>query len=381
MNMRDPLMYRIRRISHHRTEDAWCIYPMYDFAHGICDAIENITHSICTLEFEDHRPLYDWFLEQDDEEKFFKRPLPRQIEFARLNLTHTVMSKRRLLQLVQEGFVSGWDDPRMPTICGLRRRGYTPEAIRDFAKRVGVAKSDMVAEMSYLESCIREHLETEASRRMVVLRPLKLTITNMTSQQSFEAELPHHPEKPELGNRKIMFTPELWIEQDDFREEPPKKWHRLAPGAEVRLRGAAIIRCAEVIKDGQGNVIELRCTRDENSNRGNPADGRKIKGTIHWVSAGDAIDAEVRLYDHLFAAEDPMSAPQEQDWRDGINKESLEVVRAKVEPTLANALPGQRFQFERMGYFAVDSDSTLESLVFNRVVGLKDGWAKIEGKS
>jgi len=380
INMRDPLMYRIRRAHHHRTGDAWCIYPMYDYAHGICDAIENITHSICTLEFEDHRPLYYWFLEQDIEEKFFKRPLPRQIEFARLNLTHTVMSKRRLLQLVQEGMVSGWDDPRMPTICGLRRRGFTPEAVRAFAERVGVAKRDMVAEIGLLESCVREDLEARAPRRMAVLRPLKLTITNMPPGQSFEVELQDFNEKPELGTRKLRFTRELWIEQDDFREEPPKKWFRLAPGAEVRLRGAAIVRCQEVIKDSQGSVVELMCVWDENSKGGNPADGRKIKGTIHWASADEAIEAELRLYNQLFLAEDPMDTPEGQDWRQGINSQSLEVLRAKLEPGLANARHGERFQFERTGYFAVDSDSTPELPVFNRTVGLKDSWAKIEAK-
>jgi glutaminyl-tRNA synthetase len=381
MNMRDPLMYRIRRANHHRTGNDWCIYPMYDYAHGICDAIENITHSICTLEFEDHRPLYDWFLEQDLEEKFFKRPLPRQIEFARLNLTHTVMSKRRLLQLVQEGIVSGWDDPRMPTICGLRRRGYTPEAIRTFAERVGVAKRDMVAEVSLLESCVREDLEANAPRRMAVLRPLKLTITNMAPEQFFDVELPHFNEKPELGMRKLRFTKELWIEQDDFRESPPKKWFRLAPGAEVRLRGAAIVRCHEVVKDTQGNITELKCVLDENSKGGNAADGRKIKGTIHWVSAEEAIEAELRLYEQLFLAEDPMDIPEGQDWRQGINNRSLETIRVKLEPSLASAQHGQRFQFERTGYFAVDSDSTPETLVFNRIVGLKDSWAKIEAKA
>jgi glutaminyl-tRNA synthetase len=381
MNMRDPLMYRIRRAHHHRTGDAWRIYPMYDFAHGICDAIENITHSICTLEFEDHRPLYEWFLEQDIEEKFFKRPLPRQIEFARLNLTHTVMSKRRLLQLVQEGIVSGWDDPRMPTICGLRRRGYTPESIRDFAERVGVAKRDMAAEVGLLESCVREDLEASAPRRMAVLRPLKLTITNMTPDQSFEIEMPHNAEKPELGARSLRFTPELWIDEDDFKEDPPKKWFRLAPGAEVRLRGAAIVRCQNVVKDASGNVMELLCVWDENSKGGNAADGRKIKGAIHWVSATDAIDAEIRLYDHLFLAEDPMNTPEGQDWRQGVNSQSLIKVKAKLEPTLFDVKPGQRFQFERTGYFVADIDSTPELPVFNRIIGLKDGWAKIEANA
>jgi glutaminyl-tRNA synthetase len=381
MNMRDPLMYRIRRAHHHRTGDEWCIYPMYDYAHGICDAIENITHSICTLEFEDHRPLYEWFLEQDVEEKFFKRPLPRQIEFARLNLTHTVMSKRRLLQLVQEGVVSGWDDPRMPTICGLRRRGYTPGAVKAFAERVGVAKRDMVAEVGLLESCIREDLEANAPRRMAVLRPLKLTILNMAPDQSFEVVLPSHTEKPEMGTRKLRFGREIWIDRDDFREDPPKKWFRLAPGAEVRLRGAAIVRCQEVVKDANGDIVELRCTWDEASKGGDAADGRKIKGTIHWVGADEAIDAEVRLYEQLFLADDPMDVPEGQDWRQGINKESLEIVKAKLEPTLVDAAPGERFQFERTGYFAVDPDSKPKSPVFNRIVGLKDSWAKIEAAS
>ena len=378
MNMRDPIMYRIRRASHHRTGDAWCIYPMYDFAHGISDAIENITHSICTLEFENHRPLYDWFLDQDEGEKFFKRPLPRQIEFARLNLSHTVMSKRRLLQLVQEGIVSGWDDPRMPTICGLRRRGYTPRALRAFAERIGVAKRDMSAEASLLESCIREDLEATAPRRMAVLRPLKMTITNMEPSQAFDAELPNHAELPELGSRRLRFSPELWVEEDDFRENPPKKWFHLAPGAEVRLRGAAIVRCEEAIKDDQGRVVEIRCTWDENSKGGNALDGRKIKGTIHWVSAESAIEAELRLYSQLFLAEDPMDVPDGQDWRQYINEKSLEVLKAKLEPSLADAQPSQRFQFERTGYFATDKDSAAERLVFNRIVSLKDSWAKID---
>ena len=377
MNMRDPLMYRIRRARHHRTGDEWCIYPMYDYAHGVCDAIENITHSICTLEFEDHRPLYEWFLEQDEERKFFRRPLPRQIEFARLNLTHTVMSKRRLLQLVQEGHVSGWDDPRMPTICGLRRRGYTPEAIRAFAERVGVAKRDMTAEVGLLEACIRECLEASAPRRMAVLRPLRLTITNFAPEQAFEAELPNHPEKPEMGSRKLPFSSELWIEQEDFMEDPPKKWHRLSQGAEVRLRGACIVKCEEAIKDDAGNVVELRCTWDENSKGGSAADGRKIKGTIHWVSAASAIDAEVRLYSQLFQLEDPMNLPEGQDWRTGINSQSLEIAKAKLEPSLAGTQLGTRFQFERAGYFAPDPGSAPGRLIFNRVVGLKDSWAKM----
>ncbi len=378
MNLRDPLMYRIRRSHHHRTGDAWLIYPMYDYAHGVSDAIEGITHSICTLEFEDHRPLYEWFLEQDADGTFFRRPHPRQYEFARLNLTHTVMSKRRLLQLVQEKIVSGWDDPRMPTICGLRRRGYTPESVRAFAEKVGVAKRDMVADVGLLEHCIREDLEARAPRRMAVLRPLKLVITNLAD--AFEVELPNHPEKPELGMRKVPFTRELWIDQDDFREDMPKKWFRLAPGAEVRLRGAALVTCSEVLKDASGQVTELRCTWDPASKGGNAPDGRKVKGTIHWVSATRALDAQIRLYDHLFLAEDPMDAPEGQDWHQGVNPGSLEVLQAKLEPSLAGAGPGDRFQFERTGYFTVDPDSRPGALVFNRTVGLKDSWSKIEAK-
>jgi len=381
MNMRDPVMYRIRRAHHHRTGDAWIIYPMYDFAHGVSDAIETITHSICTLEFEDHRPLYDWFLAQDVEGQFFQRPLPRQIEFARLNLTYTVMSKRRLLALVQEGHVSGWDDPRMPTICGLRRRGYTPESVRAFAERVGVAKRDMVADVGLLEHCIREDLEAKAPRRMAVLRPLKVVLTNMSDSDAFDVELPNHGDKPELGSRKVRFTRELWVDQDDFREDMPKKWFRLAPGAEVRLRGAALIRCNEIIKDANGNITELRCTWDPESKGGNAPDGRKVKGTLHWVSAQHAVDAEIRLYEQLFTAEDPMDVAEGGDWRDFINPHSLEVVKAKVEPSLAMAQPGERFQFERTGYFAVDPASSANAPVFNRTVGLKDSWAKIETKA
>jgi glutaminyl-tRNA synthetase len=380
MNLRDPLMYRIRRAHHHRTGDAWLIYPMYDYAHGVSDAIEGITHSICTLEFEDHRPLYEWFLEQDVDGKFFRRPHPRQYEFARLNLTHTVMSKRRLLQLVQEKIVSGWDDPRMPTICGLRRRGYTPESLRAFAEKVGVAKRDMVADVGLLEHCIREDLEARAPRRMAVLRPLKLVITNLADADAFEVVLPNHPEHPELGARALPFTRELWIDQDDFREDTPKKWFRLAPGAEVRLRGAALVTCTEVIKDADGQVVELRGTWDPASKGGNAPDGRKVKGTLHWVSATHALDAEIRLYDHLFLADDPMDVPEGQDWHQGVNPGSLEVVKAKLEPSLAGAKPGERFQFERTGYFAVDPDSAPGALVFNRTVSLKDSWGKIEAK-
>ncbi len=381
MNLRDPLMYRIRRAHHHRTGDAWCLYPMYDYAHGVSDALETITHSICTLEFEDHRPLYEWFLEQDVEGRFFQRPLPRQIEFARLNLTYTVMSKRRLLQLVQDGVVRGWDDPRMPTICGLRRRGYTPESVRAFAERVGVAKRDMVADVGLLEFCIREDLEKRAPRRMAVLRPLKVVITNMGDNEAFEVELANHPEDTSLGTRKLPFTRELFIDQDDFREEAPKKWFRLAPGAEVRLRGACLVTCREVLKDSAGRVVELRCEWDPASRGGNAPDGRKVKGTLHWVSAAHALPAEVRLYEPLFTQEDPMDVPEGQDWKALLNPGSLEtLVEARLEPSLATAQPGERFQFERTGYFAVDADSRPGALVFNRTVSLKDSWTKIEAK-
>jgi glutaminyl-tRNA synthetase len=379
MNLRDPLMYRIRRAHHHRTGDAWCIYPMYDYAHGVSDAIETITHSICTLEFEDHRPLYDWFLEQDVEGKFFQRPLPRQIEFARLNLTYTVMSKRRLLQLVQDGIVQGWDDPRMPTICGLRRRGYTPESIRAFADKVGVAKRDMVADVSLLEHCIREDLERRAPRRMAVLRPLKVVITNLA--EAFDVEVANHPEDVSMGTRRLPFTRELYIDQDDFREEAPKKWFRLAPGVEVRLRGACLITCQEVVKDAQGLVTELRCTWDPASQGGNVPDGRKVKGTLHWVSAAHSVAAEVRLYEPLFTQEDPMAVPEGQDWKALLNPGSLEILgAARLEPSLGSVRPGERFQFERTGYFVADLDSAPGHLVFNRTAGLKDSWAKIEAK-
>lgn len=381
MNMRDPLMYRIRRASHHRTGDAWLIYPMYDYAHGISDAIEGVTHSICTLEFEDHKPLYDWFLEQDVEERFFKRPLPRQYEFARLNLTYTVMSKRRLLQLVQENHVRGWDDPRMPTICGLRRRGFTPEAVRAFAERVGVAKRDMVADVGLLEHCIREDLEQRAPRALAVLRPMKLVITNMPEGETHWLELPNHGDKPEMGTRKVALTREVWIEQDDFREEAPKKWFRLAPGAEVRLKGACLVRCHEVVKDASGQVTELRCTWDPQSLGGDAPDGRKVKGTLHWLSAAHAVKAEVRLYDRLFTAEDPMDLPEGKDWRDVLNPHSMDILaEALVEPALAEAAPGTRYQFERLGYFCADLDAKPGTPVFNRTVSLKDSWAKIEAK-
>ncbi|HEX9081409.1 MAG TPA: glutamine--tRNA ligase/YqeY domain fusion protein [Holophagaceae bacterium] len=381
MNLRDPLMYRIRRAHHHRTGDDWCIYPMYDYAHGVSDALETITHSICTLEFEDHRPLYDWFLEQDVEGRFFRRPLPRQIEFARLNLTYTVMSKRRLLLLVQEGHVKAWDDPRMPTISGLRRRGYTPESLRTFAERVGVAKRDAVMDVGLLEFAIREDLEKKAPRAMAVLRPLKLVIENLAEGEVHWLTLPNHPDDPSFGTRQVPFGREVFIERDDFREEAPKKWFRLAPGAEVRLKGACLVRCTGVVKDAAGEVVELRCTWDPASLGGDAPDGRKVKGTLHWVSAVHAVPAEVRLYDRLFTAEDPMDVPEGGDWRDTLNPDSLEVLAtARLEPSLAEVAPGARFQFERLGYFCADPDGRPGAPVFNRTVGLKDSWSKLEAK-
>jgi glutaminyl-tRNA synthetase len=381
MNLRDPLMYRIRRAHHHRTGDAWCLYPLYDYAHCVSDAIEAITHSICTLEFEDHRPLYDWFLEQDVEERFFKRPLPRQIEFARLNVTHMVMSKRRLLALVQEGHVKGWDDPRMSTISGLRRRGCTPAALRAFAERVGVAKRDAMSDAGLLENAIREDLDPQSPRRMGVLRPLKVVLTNLPEGEEHWFELPGHPENGAFSARKVALTREVFVDRDDFMEVPAKKWFRLAPGAEVRLRGACLIRCEEVVKDASGEVAELRCTWDPASKGGDAPDGRKVKGTLHWVSATHSLPAEVRLYDRLFTAEDPMDTPEGGDWRDSLNPHSLEVLTgARVETTLADAAPGQSFQFERQGFFCLDPDSKPGALVFNRTVGLKDSWAKAEAK-
>ncbi len=380
MNLRDPLMYRIRRSQHHRTGDDWLIYPLYDYAHGVSDAIEGISHSICTLEFEDHRPLYEWFLEQDLEGKFFQRPLPRQIEFARLNLTYTVMSKRRLLELVNEGHVKHWDDPRMPTICGLRRRGYTPESLRAFAERVGVAKRDSLTDVALLEHTLREDLEQTAPRRMAVLRPLKVVITNMAPAERHELEVPNHPD-PLHGTRSLFLSREVFIEGEDFEEVPPKKWFRLAPGAEVRLKGACLIRCDEVIKNAAGEVVELRCAWDPASLGGDAPDGRKVRGTLHWVSAAHALNAEVRLYDRLFTAANPMDVPEGGDWRDTLNPDSLTVCAAKVEASLGAAKPGDRFQFERLGYFCVDADTRPGAMVFNRTVALKDSWAKVDAQS
>lgn len=372
INMRDPVMYRIIHAEHHRTGKKWCIYPTYDYAHPISDSIEGITHSICTLEFEDHRPLYDWFLEQ------LGIHHPRQIEFARLNLSHTVLSKRKLLKLVEEGYVMGWDDPRMPTIAGLRRRGYTPEAIRNFCERIGVAKRDSLVDVALLEHCLREDLNKKARRVMAVLRPLRVVIENYPEDLIEEMEAINNPEDPSMGTRNVPFSKVIYIEKDDFRESPPKDFYRLAPGREVRLRYAYFIRCKDVVKDKDGNVVELRCTYDPATRGGDAPDGRKVKATLHWVSEAKAIRAEVRLYDHLFKVPDP---DELEDFRTGINPESLVVLRdCYLEPSLASARPGEIYQFERLGYFCVDPDSQEGSLVFNRTVTLKDTWAKIEKK-
>ncbi len=368
-NMRDPVMYRILRATHHRTGDTWCIYPMYDWAHGQSDSIEKITHSICTIEFADHRPLYDWFLEQLEVYR------PQQIEFARLNLNYTVMSKRRLLQLVQEKHVLGWDDPRMPTISGLRRRGYTPEAIRLFADRIGVARNESISEVALLEDCLRDDLNRRAPRMMAVLRPLKVVIENWPAGVVEQLDAVNNPEDAAMGSRKVPFSGVLYIEQDDFMENPPKKYFRLTPGGEVRLRYAFIIKCTGITKDpGTGAITELRCTYDPETKSGAPQSGRKVKGTIHWVSASHAADAEVRLYDRLFSAEEPVG----DNWKESINSRSLEVLKkCRVEPGLAAAKPQDRFQFERLGYFCADDESTHDAPVFNRAVTLRDTWAKI----
>lgn len=375
LNMRDPVMYRIMHVPHHRTGTRWCIYPTYDWAHGQSDSLEGITHSICTLEFEDHRPLYDWFLDQ------LGIHHPRQIEFARLNLTYTVMSKRLLLQLVQEGHVRGWDDPRMPTIAAMRRRGYTPEAIRDFMQRVGVTKVESIVEIEMLEYCLRQDLNKRTLRRLVVLDPLKVVITNYPDGQVEEFEAINNPEDPSAGTRKVPFSKVLYIEREDFMENPPKEFYRLAPGREVRLRYAYFIKCVEAVKDAQGKVIELRCTYDPATRGGEAPDGRKVKATIHWVSAQHALDAEVRLYERLFTKPDPLDVPEGHDWKENLNPNSLVVLRnCKLEPSLSEATSGDRFQFERKGYFCVDPDSTEKKLVFNRTVTLKDTWAKIQQK-
>jgi len=376
LNMRDPVIYRIVHAEHHRTGDTWCIYPMYDFTHGQSDALEYITHSLCTLEFENHRPLYDWFLDN--------LPVPsrpRQIEFGRLNLNYTVMSKRKLLQLVDEGMVSGWDDPRMPTISGIRRRGYPAEAIREFCKTIGITKFKGTNDISLLESAVRDVLNRDANRYMAVLNPIKLVITNYPEDKEEEFDAVINPEQPELGTRKVPFSRELYIERDDFMEDPPKKFFRLAPGKEVRFRSAYFIRCDEVVKDDDGNIVELRCTYDPETRGGqNPPDGRKVKATIHWVSAKHAVDAEVRVYDRLFANESPDSG--EGNFLDHLNQDSLAVLKnAKLEPNLAGLETGTAVQFERLGYFCVDSDSEEDKLVFNRTVPLRDSWAKAQKKN
>jgi glutaminyl-tRNA synthetase len=374
LNMRDPVMYRILHAEHHRTGDKWCIYPMYDFAHGQSDSIEKITHSICTLEFEDHRPLYNWFIQQLG---IFPS---QQIEFDRLNITYTLSSKRKLLQLVQDGHVRGWDDPRMPTLSGLRRRGYTPEAIRNFCAAIGASKTNGTIELAMLEHFLREDLNKRALRVMAVLRPLRVVIDNYPEGQVEELEALNNPEDPAAGTRKVPFSRELYIEQDDFREEPPKKFFRLFPGQEVRLRGGYFIKCTSLVKDEKsGEVVEVHCTYDPATRSGNAPDGRKVKATIHWVSAQHAINAEVRLYESLFSKEDPNDVPESQEFTANLNPNSLETLTAaKLEPSLASAKPGDRYQFERLGYFCADPDSTSEKLVFNRTVQLRDTWAKIE---
>ncbi len=373
LKLRDPVMYRVRKVAHHRTGDRWCIYPMYDWAHGQSDAIEGVTHSVCTLEFINHHALYDWFLAALE----IPDP-PRQIEFGRLNLTYTVLSKRKLQQLVSDGHVRGWDDPRMPTLAGMRRRGYPPEAIVSFCERIGVSKHDGVVDVGLLEYELREHLNTTAPRVMGVLRPLKLVITNWPADEVEYFELANIPGDDAAGTRKVPFGRELWVDRDDFLEDPPKKWWRLAPGKEVRLRGAALITVDEVIKDGD-EVVELRCHWDPGSRGGTAPDGRKVRGTIHWVSAAHALDAEVRLYDRLFAVENPSAG--EGSFLEHLNPASLQVLRGcKLEPSMAGAEPGARVQFERTGYFVVDPDSTQDGLVLNRTIGLKDSWAKIAKK-
>ena len=376
LNMRDPVMYRILRATHHRTGDAWCIYPTYDWAHGQSDAIEGITHSLCTLEFENHRPLYDWFLDNLPIEH-----RPRQIELAPLAITYTVLSKRKLRRLVEEGHVNGWDDPRMPTVAGMRRRGYTPEAIRDFIRRIGVTKSEGMVELALLEHCLRQDLNKRVQRRMAVLDPLKVVITNYPEGRVEEMTAINNPEDESAGVRKVPFSREIYIERDDFMEDPPPKFYRLAPGREVRLRYAYFITCTDVVKDSSGNIVELRCTYDPETRGGNAPDGRKVRATLHWVSAQHAIDGEVRLYDTLFVKENPNEVEEGGDFLDNLNPDSLVVLTGcKLEPGLAHIKAGDRFQFERKGYFCADPDSTPSWPVFNRTVTLRDTWAKIKGK-
>ena len=372
LNMRDPVMYRILHAGHHRTSDDWCIYPMYDWAHGLEDSIEGITHSLCSLEFENHRPLYDWFLEQLDIHH------PQQIEFARLNLTYTVMSKRKLRRLVEQGCVSGWDDPRIPTIAGLRRRGCSPHSIREFCKRIGIAKTDSTIDLALLEHCVREDLNQTSHRVMAVLNPLKVVIDNYPENSIEELEAVNNPQDPEAGTRKVPFTKELYIERDDFMEDPPKKFFRLAPGREVRLRYAYFMICTEVVKDETGRIVELHCMYDPDTRGGDAPDGRKVKATLHWVSAAESLNAEVRLYDKLFVSENPEAA-EAKDFINNINPDSLKVLsNCRVEKSLAKTKPLDRFQFERLGYFCTDTDSTADKLVFNRTVSLRDTWAKIQ---
>lgn len=375
INMRDPVLYRILHAHHPRTGDKWCIYPMYDYAHCLEDSIEMITHSICTLEFEDHRPLYDWILDQLDVPSH-----PQQIEFARLNLTYTMMSKRKLLALVEEGIVNGWDDPRMPTIAGLRRRGYTPPAIRSFCDRIGVAKRESTVDIQLLEHCLREDLNKRAPRVMAVLNPLKVVIVNYPEGESEELEAINNPEDEKAGKRTVPFTRELYIEREDFMEDPPKKFFRLAPGREVRLRYAYFITCKEVIKNDKGKIIELRCTYDPDTRGGNAPDGRKVKATLHWVSVSESMQIEARLFAHLFTKENPNDAPEDKDFHENINPHSVQVCNGFIERNVRNAQVFDFFQFERLGYFCVDSDSKPEQLVFNRSVTLKDTWAKINKK-
>ncbi len=376
MHLRDPIIYRVMKSPHHRTGDKWCIYPMYDFAHGQCDYWEGITHSICTLEFEVHRPLYDWFIDQLKDSDY----RPRQIEFARLNLTYTVMSKRKLLELVKDKHVTGWDDPRMPTICGLRRRGFTPESLRNFADRIGVTKTDGMIDVALLEHSIREDLNKRAQRVMGVLNPLKVVITNCPEGVVDQMEAVNNPEDPAMGTRLVPFTRELYIERDDFMEEPPKKFYRLSPGTEVRLRYAYFITCTDVVKDANNEITEIHCTYDPASRGGNSPDGRKVKSTIHWVSATENVEAEVRLYDRLFSDETP-DAHKDIDFKEFLNHDSLQVLsKCYIEPFVKDAKALDHFQFERLGYFNVDSDSTPEKLVFNRTVQLKDTWTKVMQK-
>ena len=375
MLFRDPILYRIIHAHHHRTGDKWCIYPMYDYAHGQSDSIERITHSICTLEFDVHRPLYDWFI---NELEIFPS---HQYEFARLNLTYTVMSKRKLLQLVKEGIVRGWDDPRMPTICALRRKGYTPAAVRAFAEKVGVAKRDNVIDLSLMEFCLREDLNKIAERRMAVVDPIKVVITNYPEDKTEYFTAINNPEDESAGTRQVPFSREIYIERGDFMENPPKKYYRLAPGTEVRLRYSYLIKCEEVIKDAEGNIVELRCSYDPESGQGSSSDGRRVKGVIHWVSAAHAVEAEVRLYDNLFAKENPDDVEEGKTFLDYLNPESMVVKTAFVEPSLAEAKIGDKFQFERVGYFCADYDHTTEKPVFNRTVGLRDSWSKIANKN